>query len=167
MSHFFTNRFSDYSFLTGLIILLCLLQACQSETDRDMTDNRKFQRINLFSQDTEIVYDNTGKLSFEEAFQASEYVLLAADIIKIDSSATRGVRPFYVYRIDQGKIEKSKSSQKWKFPVYFVSEDRLFRGTYVTDSVYLFLSPLKDYAILKNNSPISYQWLYDAPFVGR
>src|SRR5690554_4594725 len=92
MSCFSINRLFGHCLFTGTIILLCLLQSCQSKDKPDKLpediSNRKFHRINLFSEERIPEHNDPGTLSFDQAYESSKYVLFAAGIIKIDSSDT-------------------------------------------------------------------------------
>jgi len=171
MSCFSINRLCGHCLFTGAIFLLCLLQSCQSKDKPDKLpediSNRKFHRINLFSEERITEHNDTGKLSFDQAYESSKYVLFAAGIIKIDSSDTRGVHPFYIYKVNKGLVEKPADTNKLKFPVYFMSNESLFKGQSINDSVYLFLSPLEDYHILRKNTAVECKWVRDAPFIKR
>ncbi|NAW50028.1 hypothetical protein GNY06_01005 [Elizabethkingia argentiflava] len=126
----------------------------------------KIQSFNLFPKDL-LVYDNTGKLSLDQAFARSTQVIRTAEIKQIDHSNKRGVKDFYLYKVDRGKFEKSEERSKHKFPLLFLSEQQLFKGKRSQDSAYIFLVPLEQYKVLKKNINIQYKWLDEAPFLNR
>ena len=112
-----------------------------------------------------MVYDNTGKLSYDDAFERSKLVLKTANLIKTDSSVGRGAKTFYIYRVENGAIEKSEDIKKKIFPFQFMSEEDFFKGKNLQDSTILFLEPLLDFRFLKNNIGVKYRWIPNAPFL--
>jgi len=151
----------------GLIIFSGVIQGCsnhEKETSIGTTQGRMLHTINLFPKEN-IIYDNTGKLSLDEAFQLSKEVVYAVNIEKIDSSISRGVKPFYVYRATEGRFEKTTNVKKNKLPFLFISEQKLFQGKVSHDSTYLFLEPIQQYGLLRKKMDVKYQWVYAAPFI--
>lgn len=146
---------------------MCLSQGC---SDKALNSNiNEFQEgskngVNLFPEER-TVYNNTTKLSLEEAFKYSKEVLHVAHIEKVDSSQGRGAKQFYIYKAIDGRFEKSANKKKNKFPILFLSEQKLFKENTFTDSVYLFLEPIRHYVFLKKDLGIKYKWVNVAPFV--
>jgi hypothetical protein len=160
-------QYSLKNILVSLIILTGILQGCTSKEGKIGAENSqeiKVHTIDLFPQEG-MIYDNTGKLSFDEAFQLSKEVLYVASIEKVDSSQTRGIKPFYIYKAAEGRFEKSVDTQKNKLLVLFLSEKNLFQGRILNDSMYLFLEPLQQYELLRKGLGIKYKWVNNAPFV--
>lgn len=152
-------------FLIGLVILVWTLQSCLDNKTKIGVGDMPVRTIDLFPQERAI-HDTLGKLSLDQAFQISEEVLLVTDIKKIDSSHTRGVNPFYIYEVSAGSFEKSADTTKNRFPILFLSNQRLFKGNASDDSVYLFLQPIQQqYHFLQQNMGIKYKWVNNAPFV--
>ena len=150
-----------------LIILTGILQGCTSKEEKISTERpqeMKVHTIDLFPQEGTI-YDNAGKLSFDEAFQISKEVLYVASVKSVDSSNSRGVKPFYIYQATEGRFEKSSDAKKNKFPILFLAEQKLFKGKALNDSIYLFLEPLQQYELLRRNQGIKYKWVNNAPSV--
>jgi hypothetical protein len=127
---------------------------------------RNAQAINLFPEQS-FAYDNTGKLSLNEAFKQSGYVIRTAHLKQIENSNGRSIKPFYIYQVNEGSFNKSLDTTKNKFPVLFLSRKELFKGKVLQDSVYLFLAPLQQYHVLQENIGIAYEWIDAAPFIGR
>lgn len=153
----------------GVLVCFFLLVACNDKNKPskgvDDVSNRKYYRINLFTED-KIEEDNTAdrKLSFQEASDLSECVLHVSSVQKIDSVVGRGVKLFYLYKVNTGRVIKSSTKKDTKEPLYFISKERLFTGRAYKDSVYLFLAPLADFHILKAQTGIKYHWVDQAPF---
>lgn len=151
--------------LIGLVILVWILQSCLDNETKIGVGDMPVRTIDLFPQERTI-HDTLEKLSLDQAFQISEEVLLVTYIKKIDSSHTRGVNPFYIYEVSAGSFEKSADTTKNRFPILFLSNQRLFKGNVSDDdSVYLFLQPIGQYYFLQQNMGIKYKWVNNAPFV--
>lgn len=150
------------------IIILGAFFGCTDKESKIVIVNentgRRNQKINLFNKELS-VYDNTGKLSWDDAFAQSKQVVHTAYIKQIDYSNDRGVKSFYIYQIDEGSFVKSVDTHKIKFPILFLSNQELFKGKMLNDSVYLFLGPLHKYLLLQKNTNIKYEWIYEAPFL--
>ena len=132
----------------------------------DETSGRKTQAINLFPKEL-FAYDNTGKLSLDEAFTQSTHVVRTAYLKQIDNSNGRSVKPFYIYQAYEGSFNKPLDTSRNKFPLIFLSKQELFKGKVLRDSVYLFLAPLQGYKVLQENIGIEYEWVDEAPFLRR
>ena len=130
----------------------------------DETTGRNAQTINLFPEKS-FAYDNTGKLSLDEAFIQSQKVIRTAHLKQIDNSNERSVQPFYVYQVDGGRFEKPADTSTNRFPLLFLSRQELFKGKVLQDSVYLFLAPLQQYRVLQETIGIQYEWVDEAPFL--
>lgn len=152
----------------GSIAFIGIFFACESkhEPDSGTADggNRKFYRINLFAEDKNELRDASRQLTFQEAMQASTHIFHTAAIQKVDSSATRGIPLFYIYKINEAQLDKGKNKKMLKYPIYFLAKEAFFTGKECKDSVYLFLVPLQDYHILQMNMDIRFGWLEHAPF---
>lgn len=150
----------------GILILQGLHGCTGKESGAIITDDsgRRTQAINLFPKEL-FAYDNTGKLSLDEAFAQSRQVIRTAYVKQIDNSNSRSRMPFYIYQVDEGSFEKLVSTGKSKFPVLFLSKQELFKGKILRDSVYLFLVPLQQYQMLQENIGIKYEWVDEAPFL--
>ena len=157
---------TNKAFYCTLIFGLYLLQSCtdrRSATPARTIEHRKFYTIDLFQE--QVAYDNAGKMSPKEAFANSPRVIRTAHLKLVDYSNERGVKPFYIYQVDQGKFEKSGDARRSKFPVLFLSRQELFKGKVLRDSVYLFLGQLRQYQVLQLNAGIKYEWIDEAPFL--
>lgn len=161
--------------LNLLVLILCcgipLLGAFNSCTRKEAesghaagTGGRGTQPINLFPKDL-MQYDNTDKLSWDEAYLKSTTVLHTGQLRKLANANDRALRPFYVYSVDAGSIDKTTPTEKSKFPLLFISKVELYEGTRFDDSVYLFLAPLRQYQMLENNLGARYEWVNNAPFI--
>jgi hypothetical protein len=160
-------QFSLRKTLIGFAVFTGIFQGClDKETKKNSEGLKEIKTytVDLFPKES-MIYDNTGKLSFDEAFEISKEVLYVASIIKVDSSDSRGVKPFYIYQATEGRFEKSSDVKKNKLPILFLSEQKLFKGKTLNDSIYLFLEPLQQYELLRKNQEIKYKWLQNAPFV--
>lgn len=153
----------------GTLILVGLYGCTGKEAGAVIADEntgKKIQSINLFPKEL-FAYDNTGKLSFDEAFTQSTHVIRAAYLKQIDNSNTRSVKPFYIYQVNEGSLNKPLDTSKNKFPLLFLSKQELFKGKELRDSIYLFLVPLQGYQVLHENISIEYEWVDEAPFLIR
>ena len=130
----------------------------------DENMRRETHAINLFPRELS-TYNNIGKMSFDEAFVQSTLVIHAADLVQLDHSNSRSVKPFYIYQVDKGTFEKSANAKETKFPIFFLSREELFKGKLLGDSVYVFLAPLRQYQVLQHNAGITYKWVNEAPFL--
>ncbi|WP_172914977.1 hypothetical protein [Capnocytophaga canis] len=147
----------------GLISLSC---SERKEISSDSLMNiRGNYVINLFPKEEKVLFEEERKLTYEEAFSQSELVLYAADIQKLGDSYARGIKKFYLYQVKEGYIKKSPKKFKPNSKVLFISNEDLFSGDMLKDSVYLFLTPLVDYKLLKSHSDIQYGWLEKAPLL--
>ena len=153
----------------GTLILIGLHSCTSKEAGAVIADEnarRKTQSINLFPKES-FVYDNTGKLSLDEAFTQSTHVIRTAYLKQIDNSNGRSVKPFYIYQVYEGSFNKPLDTSKNKFPLLFLSKQELFKGKELRDSIYLFLVPLQGYQVLQENIGINYEWVDEAPFLKR
>lgn len=171
MNRNLAHRLLNWYLLTGMIMLLGTIMACESSSESktnklsDDPARRKFYRINLFTEDKDKIDNGVKKLSFKEAFASSTFIVLSADIQKIDSSSSRGVEGFYLYKINGGRVKKSSSTQRTKYPFFFISKESLFNGKVTQDSMYLFLGSLSHFEILQHAIGVKYLWVDDAPII--
>lgn len=121
--------------------------------------------MDLFPKEEKVIFEEDKKLTYEEAFSESELVLYSTDIQKLGNSYARGIKKFYLYQVKEGYIKKSPKKFKSNNEILFISNEDLFTGDILKDSVYLFLTPLADYKLLKNHSDIQYSWLEKAPLL--
>ena len=155
-----------FRFFKTVMILLFVLQACNTNNNADKlqdVSNRKFHRIDLFSEKNVQHSNSSNRLTSGNAYDVSDYVLTTPHVVKTDSSDTRGVKAFYVYKVKSALVNKEQKGTKLKFPLYFISEENLFKEK-INDSVSLYISLNTDFNILKLNSEIKYKWVTNAPF---
>lgn len=127
-------------------------------------EGRQYNTINLFSGG-HVVYDNSGKLTLQEAIASSKLVIRTDNLKLIDRSADRGIAPIYIYQVDGGSISKPADARKIRFPILLLSKDELYGGKALDDSVYVFLAPLRQYHILQKHIGIRYEWTAGAPLL--
>lgn len=160
-------------YLTIILFLILIfftsnvLQSCTNNKFKffdDRPNDRIVNVIDLFSAEEKVVYDDISKLTKKQAFELSELILHVPYLERVYSSNTRSAKPFYLYKISEGRIEKSTKSNKNKFPIFFISEKELFKGKILQDSVYLFLNSSQGYQVLLKNMNINYNWVDKAPF---
>lgn len=162
---FFFYQISYFS----LLICTAFFVACKDKNSpsKEVNDvsKRKYYQINLFAED-KVEESNTSitQLTFQEASDLSECVLLAPTVQKVDSAIGRGVKSFYLYKVNEVHFIKPLKSKGSKDALYFISKENLFKGQIHKDSVYLFLAPLVNYNILKSQTGIKYTWVDNAPF---
>ncbi|MFJ1376758.1 hypothetical protein ACILPE_09830 [Capnocytophaga canimorsus] len=147
---------------------LISLKSCSERKEissESLIDIRGNYVVDLFPKEEKVIFEEDKKLTYEEAFSESELVLYATDIQKLGNSYARGIKKFYLYQVKEGYIKKSPKKFKSNNKILFISNEDLFTGDILKDSVYLFLTPLADYKLLKNHSDIQYSWLEKAPLL--
>ncbi len=147
---------------------LISLKSCSERKEissESLIDIRGNYVVDLFPKEEKVIFEEDKKLAYEEAFSESELVLYATDIQKLGNSYARGIKKFYLYQVKEGYIKKSPKKFKSNNKILFISNEDLFTGNILKDSVYLFLTPLADYKLLKNHSDIQYSWLEKAPLL--
>lgn len=147
----------------GLLGVCSCTDDVQVRTVDDKNNRRNTQAINLFPEEDVVDY-YVDRITREEAFIRSKLVIRSTNLKQISNSNTRSARPFYVYQVGDGSLEKSVGKEKLKLPLLFVSRRELFKGKILQDSVYLYLSPIKNYKILQKNRGIAFVWMDEAPF---
>lgn len=144
------------------------LKSCSERKEissESLIDIRGNYVVDLFPKEEKVIFEEDKKLTYEEAFSESELVLYSTDIQKLGNSYARGIKKFYLYQVKEGYIKKSPKKFKSNNEILFISNEDLFTGDILKDSVYLFLTPLADYKLLKNHSDIQYSWLEKAPLL--
>ncbi len=149
-----------------VFLLFFILIACNKSTEEQFyKDDDKINKYNLFIENNNLKVDET--LSFEQAFEKSNIVIKTINLVKVDSTKSRGVNPFFVYKITNGIIEKNLEKQKLDLPFYFIAQDRFYKNKIFKDSIFVFLQPFKNHKVLKNNTLLKNQWLDKAPFTNQ
>lgn len=169
MKRFVAKRFLLPQSFNRMLVCFLLFASCNEKNNpsKEVTDvaGRKYYRINLFSEDKTVEgSEGVSLLSFQEASKLSESVLLTSAVQKIDSAVGRGLKPFFLYKVNKGRLIKPAASKEIKDAIYFIAKENLFNGRVYKDSAYLFLAPLTDYHILKTSTGIKYHWVDKAPF---
>lgn len=140
--------------------LLMLAYSCNSGNDRlrQKPNGNKYQ---LFQE--EQTATGSARLSKEQATQQSAVVLLAAEVIAIDSADDRGGVQF-LYQVNQAEsMLKPDSATGISFPLRFITTERLDFGAYKAKPVYIFLDTLAPKSVLRQSSKLKYRWLKKAP----
>lgn len=151
--------------LAILFLVVIVFQSCtnKSKYPGSIYDHQKKPlKYDLFSGEDE-TRNKDKALSWEEAYQKSKIVLLINSLEEFIKSKDRSENPFYIYRIKNGRTEKTENNGKIEFPLYFLSETKLPLPKNQTDSLYIFLIPIKEYKILKSDLPLQYKWLDNSP----
>lgn len=155
------------------VLIRCLffafiLQACtnsnSSDSENEIPIKKVERRYDLFAEEEEL-YKDRSKLNLEESFSASKEVLKTSYIEEVENLNNRSTKSFYVYKIRDGQVVKSEDTTSITFPLFFLSEDKLFEGKIFTDSTYVFLTTPEKYEVLKINASINYKWIKDAPLL--
>lgn len=152
--------------LIRCIAFVFIFQACKnsSESNPEAPIKKVEERYDLFADENE-VYENQKTLSIEESFYNSKEVIRVNYLEEIEYVTQRNNKPFYIYKIIDGQSEKSEDTTMVTYPMYFLSEAKLFQGKVLTDSTYIFLTTPERYDVLKVNASIHYKWTKDAPLI--
>ena len=166
-----TSKPMKHIHFTGRVLFIfCaayFLQSCGGSESSPSDEVQGNYAINLFPNSNQSADNHADKLSFEAASAKSSFVFVSPHIKKIDSSYRQGAPVFYIYQAARGEIQKApksyhKNNKDTTF--YFLSQEKLFTGGEVNDSVYLFLEPLADFKLLRSSMKIRYHWVANAPF---
>lgn len=91
------------------------------------------------------------KLTIPEAFEQSKLVIKTNAIKYIDQTLpdrTQEQKIVFLYKIENGQIEKSATKKKITFPVYFVKHNKTDALNAGKDSIQLYLKPIENNSIL-------------------
>lgn len=96
----------------------------------------------------------------QECFDESDMVVSSSNIKLIDQSQGRG-KPIFIYRVINGKVEKTTRDSIVDFPFSFLSNQQL---KFKKDSAsYIYLKKLEGYRFIAKEKHLKYQWLKAAP----
>lgn len=96
----------------------------------------------------------------QECFDESDMVISSSNIKLIDQSQGRG-KSIFIYRVINGKVEKTTRDSMVDFPFSFLSNQQL---KFKKDSAsYIYLKKLKGYRFIAKEKHLKYQWLKAAP----
>ncbi|WP_343665005.1 hypothetical protein [Chryseobacterium mucoviscidosis] len=96
----------------------------------------------------------------QECFDESDMVVSSSNIKLIDQSQGRG-KPIFIYRVNNGKVEKTTRDSIVDFPFSFLSNQQLM---FRKDSAsYIYLKKLEGYRFIAKEKHLKYQWLKAAP----
>lgn len=152
--------------LIRCIAFVFIFQACKnsSESNTEVPLKKIEARYDLFAEENE-VYQNQKTLTIEESFFNSKEVIRVDYLEEVEYVTQRNNRPFYIYKITHGQSEKTEDTIMLTYPLFFLSEAKLFQGKIFTDSTYIFLTTPERYDVLKVNASINYKWTKDAPLI--
>lgn len=96
----------------------------------------------------------------QECFDESDMVVSSSNIKLIDQSQGRG-KSIFIYRVINGKVEKTTRDSMVAFPFSFLSNQQLM---FRKDSAsYIYLKKLEGYRFIAKEKHLKYQWLKAAP----
>ena len=96
----------------------------------------------------------------QECFDESDMVIASSNIKLIDQSQGRG-KSIFIYRVINGKVEKTTRDSMVDFPFSFLSNQQL---KFKKDSAsYIYLKKLEGYRFIAKEKHLKYQWLKAAP----
>ncbi|WP_288461179.1 hypothetical protein [uncultured Chryseobacterium sp.] len=96
----------------------------------------------------------------QECFDESDMVVSSSNIKLIDQSQGRG-KSIFIYRVNNGKVEKTTRDSIVDFPFSFLSNQQL---KFKKDSTsYIYLKKLEGYRFIAKEKHLKYQWLKAAP----
>lgn len=96
----------------------------------------------------------------QECFDESDMVISSSNIKLIDQSQGRG-KSIFIYRVVNGKVEKTTRDSMVDFPFSFLSNQQLM---FRKDSTsYIYLKKLEGYRFIAKEKHLKYQWLKAAP----
>lgn len=96
----------------------------------------------------------------QECFDESDMVISSSNIKLIDQSQGRG-KSIFIYRVNNGKVEKTTRDSMVAFPFSFLSNQQLM---FRKDSTsYIYLKKLEGYRFIAKEKHLKYQWLKAAP----
>ncbi|MFY7843688.1 hypothetical protein [Chryseobacterium gambrini] len=96
----------------------------------------------------------------QECFDESDMVISSSNIKLIDQSQGRG-KSIFIYRVINGKVEKTTRDSMVDFPFSFLSNQQLM---FKKDSTsYIYLKKLEGYRFIAKEKHLKYQWLKAAP----
>lgn len=96
----------------------------------------------------------------QECFDESDMVISSSNIKLIDQSQGRG-KSIFIYRVVNGKVEKTTRDSMVDFPFSFLSNQQLM---FRKDSTsYIYLKKLEGYRFIAKEKNLKYQWLKAAP----
>lgn len=96
----------------------------------------------------------------QECFDESDMVVSSSNIKLIDQSQGRG-KSIFIYRVINGKVEKTTRDSIVDFPFSFLSNQQL---KFKKDSAsYIYLKKLEGYRFIAKEKHLKYQWLKAAP----
>lgn len=96
----------------------------------------------------------------QECFDESDMVIASSNIKLIDQSQGRG-KSIFIYRVINGKVEKTTRDSIVDFPFSFLSNQQL---KFKKDSAsYIYLKKLEGYRFIAKEKHLKYQWLKAAP----
>jgi hypothetical protein len=96
----------------------------------------------------------------QECFDESDMVISSSNIKLIDQSQGRG-KSIFIYRVINGKVEKTTRDSMVDFPFSFLSNQQL---KFKKDSAsYIYLKKLEGYRFIAKEKHLKYQWLKAAP----
>lgn len=96
----------------------------------------------------------------QECFDESDMVISSSNIKLIDQSKGRG-KSIFIYRVINGKVEKTTRDSIVDFPFSFLSNQQLM---FRKDSTsYIYLKKLEGYRFIAKEKHLKYQWLKAAP----
>ena len=140
--------------IIGLFVFLMIfLVSCE----------KKYQRPDHYKNDLFANERQEGKayvMNKEECFEGSELVLASSEVKLADSSKGRG-RPFFIYKVNSGKMLKTVRDSAVEYPFQFLSLQRLKLKK--NDSMYIYLKSLVGYRFIAKDKNLRYQWLKSAP----
>ncbi len=114
--------------------------------------------INLFAD--EIKEGKAYVMKPQECFDESDMVVSSSNIKLIDQSHSRG-KSIFIYRVINGKVEKTTRDSIVDFPFSFLSNQQL---KFKKDSAsYVYLKKLEGYRFIAKEKHLKYQWLKAAP----
>ena len=96
----------------------------------------------------------------QECFDESDLVVSSSNVKLIDQSQGRG-KSIFIYRVINGKVEKTTRDSIVDFPFSFLSNQQL---KFKKDSAsYIYLKKLEGYRFIAKEKHLKYQWLKAAP----
>ncbi|WP_185117453.1 hypothetical protein [Chryseobacterium mucoviscidosis] len=96
----------------------------------------------------------------QECFDESDMVVSSSNIKLIDQSQGRG-KSIFIYRVINGKVEKTTRDSIVDFPFSFLSNQQL---KFKKDSAsYIYLKKLEGYRFIAKEKHLKHQWLKAAP----
>ncbi|MCF2218178.1 hypothetical protein H9Q08_02550 [Chryseobacterium sp. PS-8] len=114
--------------------------------------------IDLFAD--EIKEGKAYIMKSQECFDESDMVISSSNIKLIDQSQGRG-KSIFIYKVINGKVEKTTRDSIVDFPFNFLSNQQL---KFKKDSTsYIYLKKLEGYRFIAKEKHLKYQWLKAAP----